>query len=528
MVQAVICPPSEHNTRRHPGAVTRSALAATALALLTACGGGGGGGGASSVAPAPPPASGFDAGEFEDSNLFADMCAAPRSGNFPDVAGSTEDENNWLRSWSNELYLWYDEITDEDPAAFTTPEYFDLMRTFQTTASGAPKDQFHFTIPTDEYEALAQSGISAGYGAEFALLSASPPREIVVAFTNPNTPAANAGLVRGTQIVTVDGVDVENGADVDTLNAGLFPSAANESYTFGVVLPGQSAITQVSLTSQEITSDPVQFDQVISTPTGDVGYLFFSDHIAPAEAELVTAMAGLENAGVTDLILDIRYNGGGFLDIANMLAYMIAGPSAASGRIFEEIQFNDKHTVRNPVTGQALSPTAFHETTQGFSLAAGQALPSLNLSRVFVLTTAGTCSASEAIINGLRGIGVEVIQIGSTTCGKPYGFYATDNCGTTYFSIQFRGINAVGFGDYADGFTPSNSPTVATSVTGCSVADDYGNALGDPNEDLLATALDYRDTANCPPATGQIRILSNPDPALSLSAPPKAGAVLLR
>ncbi len=456
------------------------------------------------------------------------MCEAPRSGNFPDTPGTTEDENNWLRSWSNELYLWYSEITDENPASYDTPAYFDLMRTFQTTASGAPKDQFHFTIPTDEYEALAQSGISAGYGAQFALLSASPPREILVAFTNPNTPAANAGLVRGTRIVTIDGVDVENGSDVDTLNAGLFPSAANEQHTLGIVLPGQSATTQVSLTSAQITSDPVQFDQVISTPTGDVGYLFFSDHIAPAEAELVNAVAGLANAGVTDLVLDLRYNGGGFLDIAIMLAYLIAGPSAASGRTFDEIQFNDKNTSRNPVTGQALSPTPFHETTQGFSLASGQALPSLNLPRVFVLTTAGTCSASEAIINGLRGINVEVIQIGSTTCGKPYGFYATDNCGTTYFSIQFRGINAVGFGDYADGFTPSNSPTVATSVTGCSVADDFSNALGDPAEGLLATALDYRDTATCPPATGQIRIATNPDPSQQLRAPNRAGSVLLR
>jgi len=71
----------------------------------------------------------------------------------------------------------------------------------------------------------------------------------------------------------------------------------------------------------------------------------------------------------------------------------------------------------------------------------GSALPTLNLSRVFVLTTSSTCSASEAIINGLRGADIEVIQIGSGTCGKPYGFYPTDNCATTYFTIQFSGIN---------------------------------------------------------------------------------------
>ena len=98
----------------------------------------------------------------------------------------------------------------------------------------------------------------------------------------------------------------------------------------------------------------------------------------------------------------------------------------------------------------------FHSTTQGFSATPGQPLPTLNLPRVFVLTGPDTCSASESIINSLRGIGVEVVQIGSTTCGKPYGFYPQDNCGTTYFSIEFRGVNAMNFGDYP---TASRRPT---------------------------------------------------------------------
>lgn len=500
-----------------------------ALTFLTACGGGGGGGGGGNLGPTAPPTSGFDAGEFEDSGMFKDVCANPRSGNFPDVLGSTEDENNWLRSWSNELYLWYDEITDRDPGLFTTPDYFDLMQTEATTASGARKDRFHFTIPTDEYEALVQSGISAGYGANFSLISRSPPREIVVSFTDPNTPASAAGITRGARIITVDGVDVENGSDVDTLNAGLFPDGPGESHTFVVRDPGSTTNRSVTLVSEEVTSDPVQFESVINTPTGDVGYLFFSDHIAPAEAELVIAMDALEAAGVTDLVLDLRYNGGGFLDIANMLAYMIAGPAAASGRVFDETQFNDKHTTRNPVTGAVLAPTNFHTTTQGFSLASGQALPSLNLSRVFVLTTAETCSASEAIINGLNGIGIEVIQIGSTTCGKPYGFYAFDNCGTTYFSIQFRGVNALGFGDFADGFTPANSGVVTETQPGCSVDDDFNNALGDPSEAMLDAALGYRDNGTCPASAFKARVAArNNDPSQTLTAPTRPGMVLRR
>ena len=103
--------------------------------------------------------------------------------------GTTTDENNWLRSWSNNLYLWYREIEDRNPSDYTTPEYFDLMKSFETTASGNPKDKYHFTYDTEEWRQLSQSGITAGYGAELAILSASPPREIVVAFTEPNTPA---------------------------------------------------------------------------------------------------------------------------------------------------------------------------------------------------------------------------------------------------------------------------------------------------------------------------------------------------
>ena len=100
---------------------------------------------------------------------------------------------------------------------------------------------------------------------------------------------------------------------------------------------------------------------------------------------------------------------------------------------------------------------------------------------------------------------MDVVQIGSTTCGKPYGFYATDNCGTTYFSIQFKGVNALGFGDYTDGFSPNNTMSAAgTRIPGCSIADDFSHPLGDQAEGRLATALGYRvnGAAACGAATG--------------------------
>ena len=224
------------------------------------------------------------------------------------------------------------------------------------------------------------------------------------------------------------------------------------------------------LESTEIISTPVQHVSVIDTDTGAVGYMLFNDHIATSEQQLIDAVNTLKEEEIVDLVLDLRYNGGGFLDIANELAYMIAG-DASVGRVFDELEFNDKHSTVNPVTGGLIIPTLFRSTASGFSAVAGTILPALGLPRVFVLTGGGTCSASEAIINGLKGIDLEVIQIGSKTCGKPYGFYAMDNCGTSYFTIQIRSVNAKGFGDYSDGFSPSSdleTPT-GTPLPGCNI-----------------------------------------------------------
>ena len=446
---------------------------------------------------------------FEPSSTFDAMCALPRRGTdpttgqpFPDVQATTAHENHWLRSWTNELYLWYAEVLDLNPALSTTPAYFDLMMTPATTPSGNPKDQFHFTFPTADWVALSQSGAQAGYGAAWIILEAIPPRRLVVGFTEPGSPAtmASANLARGAEVLFVDGVNLvtdNTAAGVDTLNAGLFPAAAGQAHTFTVQDPGGAQRT-FSMTSTIVTSDPVQNVSVISTSAGPVGYMLFNDHIAPAEQDLIGAVNFLQGQMITDLVLDIRYNGGGFLDIASELAYMIAGPARTAGRTFELLQFNDKHPTRDPVSGELIAPIPFYQTSQGFSGPANQALPTVNLGRVFVLTGPDTCSASESIMNSLRGVDVEVIQIGSTTCGKPYGFYPFDNCGTTYFSIQFKGVNAKNFGDYADGFSPQNTlGNAGERIPGCSVRDDFTRQLGDQAEERLAEALRYRAGGSC-------------------------------
>lgn len=500
-----------------------------ALLAVAACGGGGGGGGGDDFSGGgrDGDAGGgnggggnggggsgdgnggttWTPGVFQPASTFKDLCATPRPGAFPDRQGTTVDENNWLRSWSNDLYLWYDEIADRNPALFDTPQYFDLLRTMEETASGRPKDRFHFSLPTDEWEAMSQSGISAGYGVSWAVLRPTVPREIVVAFTEPGSPATQPtiDLRRGARVLEVDGVDAINDdtqGGVDTLNAGLFPGDTGESHTFTIEDPGSSGSRTFSMTSVESQSTPVQNVRRIDTDDGQVGYMLFNDHIATAEQLLIDAVNELD--GVADLVLDIRYNGGGFLAIASELAYMVAGAARTDGKSFERLRFNDKHPDFNPITGEPLQPRPFIDTTTGsFSAPAGQPLPSLDLPRVFVLTGPGTCSASESIINALRGIDIQIIQIGSTTCGKPFGFFPADNCGTTYFSIQFQGVNDKEFGDYPDGFSPENETDApGVRLAGCSLADDFSRPLGDREEGRLAAALAYRDTGNCPAPTG--------------------------
>ena len=450
-------------------------------------------------------------GVFLDASTFSAQCQSPRSGinpatnqPYPDVQGTTTDENNFLRSFSNITYLWYDEITDRDPSLYNDPlTYFALLKTTATTPSGADKDKYHYTRDSEAWFQLSQSGVSAGYGAQFALLATLPPREIVVAYTEPNSPATQANLARGAEILVADGVDAINSntqAGVDILNAALFPSQAGETHTFTVRDLG-GATRNITMVSVDVTATYVKNVHTIPTDTGLVGYMLFNAHRASAETGLIDAVNQL--AGVTDLIVDLRYNTGGFLDIASEFAYMIAGNAPTDGRVFEVIRFNDKHPVTNPVTGAPITTVPFHKTTQGFSEPAGRALPTLNLSRVFVLTGSNTASASESIINSLRGVDVEVIQIGFTTSGKPYGFYPEDNCGTTYFTIQFKGENEKGFGDYTDGFSPANTAgTVGTVVPGCSVADDFTKPLGDILEGRLSAALAYRSTSICPAPSG--------------------------
>jgi C-terminal processing protease CtpA/Prc len=451
---------------------------------------------------------------------LAGKCASPRTGTDPttgsayaDKKGTLNDEKMFLRAWTDDTYLWYSEVPPVDPAQYSraptlldgsgATDYFAKLKTLAKTGSQHDKDRFHFWIPTTEWLSMSQSGVEVGYGITWVVLQGPKvPRQYVSGFVEPGSPA-DTKIPRGVQIVSVDGADFVNGNDVATINAGLFPATAGESHTLVVQDISSGVQSTVALVSAAVIENPTPTVKVINTGTGLVGYILFNDHIATAEGALIGAVNQLKSSAagaqssISDLVLDIRYNGGGYLAIASELAYMIAG-QATSGKTFEQITFNNKHPDSDPIFHDPLRPNPFLSTAVGLSpsVPQGAPLPTLGLNRVFVLTGSGTCSASESILNSLAGVDVNVIQIGGTTCGKPYGFYPQENCGNTYFTIQFKGVNAKGFGDYADGFVPGGLG--AGMLTGCQVADDFSKSLGDENERRLAAALNFRLIATCP------------------------------
>ncbi len=424
----------------------RRLFVTTMSALLVSCGGSGDSGSSTSASTSTSPTVAS----------LANICT---------VAG----QKAWIGAYLNDVYLFYRDIVAVDPNAYPTPEaYFTALLV-------TSKDRFSFVEPQSVADAFFNQGQDIGFGAVFKLDASN---NLFVGYVDAGGPLAVQNVARGAQITTINGTAVAS-LSTAQLNALLFPTTVGTSITLGIVDAGQAAARTVTVASTTITEDPVPLARVIPANSANpaspkVGYLLFNDHIATSENELINAIASFKAANVGDVVVDLRYNGGGFLYIASELAYMLGGTSITPGAAFEKLLYNDKHPEKN--------------STQAFQMTSttGQALPTLSLTRVFVITAPGTCSASESVINGLTPF-VTVIRIGGTTCGKPYGFVQANNCGDAFFAIQFQGVNNVGFGAYTNGFAPT-----------CTVADDFTHQLGDPLEGRLAATLAYQQTGSCP------------------------------
>jgi hypothetical protein len=248
------------------------------------------------------------------------------------------------------------------------------------------------------------------------------------------------------------------------------------------------------------TANPVPIAKTVTSAAGrKVGYILFNQHSQGAQDALITAFRSLQAAGVQDLVLDLRYNAGGFLYVAQAAAAMVAGPDA-TGRVFERARYSDKRAA-DTAQGTFSFPGQVESAETQYP--AGTPLPQLGLSRLYVLTSTYTCSASESIINSLRGIGVQVVLVGNRTCGKPYGFHRKDNCGKAYFPIEFQLTNSAGAGDYTSGFPVQ-----------CQVQENAAAALGSAGEPLLAGALRHIDTGSCPISASTALQLPSAAPSL--------------
>ncbi|TAG49991.1 MAG: hypothetical protein EAZ30_01635 [Betaproteobacteria bacterium] len=433
---------------------------------------------------------------FAPSSTYGDKCAAPRVGSspvtgvpYPDTLGTVSDEKLFLRSFTDETYLWYREIEQRDPANYSTAlNYFPVLKTFAKSNSiKSPgvvrdKDEFHFTQSTAAAES-GSAGIELSYGIDWEPIRNTAPRNWVVAVITPNSPAALAGVKRGDKLLQINGLDFVNGTNTASFNAALFPSVAGTLTSFAFQPADGPSTRNVTLAAESLQTQSVPISSIITTPTGRVGYFALTTFNAfTVEQDIINAITGLRNGAINDLVVDMRYNGGGYIYISSQLAYMVAGAARSNGKVYSGLKPNDKETQDN---------YPFYSTTSGRGgTTADQQLPTLNLGRVYVLTGAGSCSATESFINGLKGIDVEVILIGETSCGKPYGFSREDNCGNSFYTIQFTTVNQKGVGDYISGFAPR-----------CVVADDLTKDLGSPTEKRLAAALNFRNTGVCPAVT---------------------------
>jgi carboxyl-terminal processing protease len=380
-------------------------------------------------------------------------------------------QKQFVRSYLDEVYLWPEQVQRRQPLDYTSARtYFDAI------LAPATVDRFSFSATTDEAnERESNQAFDVGIVWRNTGSNTSPIWRI--ARVEPNSPADKAELERG-----------------DTL-AGY---VSTNLYTAGATAPfyynfsynrGGSKLT-AKLVPAPISEDPVGIPVLIEQNANKVGYIAFEAHYGDAQDQLIDAAIAAKEENITDLVLDLRYNSGGFLYMAASLASMIA-PSTSLNTQATFVRLVPNSKLQSAYQNEVIplsSKVIYHDSNAKYIRSVE--LPSLNLNRVYVLTTDATCSASESLINGLRGVDVEVHLIGSTTCGKPFGMTRQDNCGSSFYPVEFRGVNAKGTADFSNGFAPT-----------CAVADDLDHQRDDPNEAMFKAALNHIATGSCPAAS---------------------------
>ena len=412
----------------------------------------------------------------------AALCPWVASAQQPPANCSTTSQNLWVRDQLNTYYYWYQHLpSNVSPADFNSPEaYLEAVR-FR------PIDNYYSYITTaaanDAFYSDSQF-IGFGFGQQ------TTSTEIRVLQVYDASPALEAGLSRGDRITHVNGQSVESMVLNGTIGNAFGPTEIGVAAEIRFMTPAGEE-RSARMVKRLVTIPTVSLTHVVDVDGRKVGYLFFRNFVRPSAAALNDAFAALKAAGATELVLDLRYNGGGLVDIAVQLASLIGG-TRTSGQVMINWVHNDRI---GPIANRV---TRFNETPE----------QTLNLQRLVVITTRSSASASELIINSLRPY-LPVAVIGDTTYGKPVGQYSLNFCEKVLVPVAFSLKNVNDEGDFFDGIAPT-----------CTAADDITHQLGDPAEASYAEALTFLRTGACSPrAQGESRRLR----ALRDSAPRATG-----
>ncbi|WP_298511432.1 S41 family peptidase [uncultured Kordia sp.] len=396
----------------------------------------------------------------------------------------------------NLWYFWQGDVADlADSKLDDSAGYVSFLQGFPNPANLFdhllhPDDRF--SVIVDNYDDLqnSQQGTSATNGADVRYIFLNSGSSEVIGYVRyiiPGSDAEGKDIRRGDIVYAVDGQSLFFNSSTDNNLDLLDPT----SYTFNLadltITGGVRSITpngrNIALTKTNITENPILIASTIDVGAKKVGYIMYNQFISNFDTQLNGAFADFQAQGVTDLVLDFRYNPGGFVSSAINIGSMVTGQF--EGQLFTKFRYNDKI---QPQLTDAQENRYFTNT-----LSTGAGINSLGLSKVYVITTGSTASASELVINSLEPY-IDVVQVGTTTTGKNEASVSLyDSPSWTFGDAQLnpnhkwamqplisRLENSAGFSNYTDGLNPDIE--IAEDLTNLGV-------LGDETEPLLAAAL---------------------------------------
>ena len=431
----------------------------------------------------------------------------------PSASGSTIDLiRDSVYLYAKECYYWYDALPAYaafQPRSFTgstdlnalTSEVDALSQYKINPATGQPYEYYSASPGIAKYSFIDNGQTSAelgGTNADFGFaITAISNTDFRVRYVYPGSPAGNAGMHRGEQITKINGrtgLDLSNSTDYNFVLSAIRTSPINMT-----LKRADNSTYDVTLTSVSYTVNPVLTYKVFDGGNGKkIGYVVLNTFTSPANAgpKLDEAFNYFAGNGITDLVVDLRYNGGGYISTSEYLANLIV-PAAKNGTVMYNTYFNDilangKEVLLKNQARRDQNNQPYNYGQVNYSVAANVVkftkAGSLNINRVFFIVTGSTASASELAINNLRPQ-MDVKLIGRPTYGKPVGFFDIDINQYQLYMPEFETKNAAGQGGYYTGMTPGTA-----DYQGVLDNDDLTKDFGDPTEGLLAHAINYVKT----------------------------------